>query len=401
MGVSTRGWQRIVAMALLVQLGSVGEARGNSESAALRARGQQFGYNLDYEEAFAAFRQAIAADPGDPAAYRRFAALTWLHLLFERGAVMVDDYLGQLKSNLSRKPPPSDLDALVRDYAQRSLALAEKQLRDDPTNVDAHYQIGATVSSLASYTASVEGGVLSGFRASRRAYQEHKRVLELDPRRKDAGLIVGTYQYAVSILALPMRMLARVAGFGADRERGIRMVEEAANYRSDVQTDAGFALIVLYNREGRYDDALRVIGGLQRQYPRNRLLWLEAGSTALRAGRSAEATAALEEGLTKLDADRRPRAFGEEARWRYYHGAALVALRRELAAHDELRAALAREAPPWVHGRVHIELGKLADLAADHARASLEYQTASRFCELDNDPVCSEEANRLKKAAFR
>jgi tetratricopeptide (TPR) repeat protein len=399
--MSTRSWQRIVVIALAGQLSGVGAARGNPESAALRARGHQFGYNLDYEEAFANFRQAIAADPNDPAGYRAFAALTWLHLLFDRGAVMADDYLGQVKSNLSRKPPPSDLDALFHDYAQRSLTLAEKQLRDDPANIDAHYQIGATVSFLASYTASVEGGVLSGFRASRRAYQEHSRVLELDPRRKDAGLIVGTYQYAVSILPLPMRMLAYVAGFGGGRERGIRMVEEAAAYRSDVQTDAEFALIVLYTREGQYDDALRVIGGLQRQYPRNRLLWLEAGSTALRAGRSAQANAALEEGLAKLDADHRPRAFGEEARWKYYHGAALVALRRGVAANDELRAALAREAPAWVHGRVHNELGKLADLAGDHARASLEYQAASRYCGSDNDSVCSEEATRLMKTAYR
>jgi tetratricopeptide (TPR) repeat protein len=399
--VSNRRWPRIVAIALAGQLSGVGVARGNSESAAFRARGHQFGYNLDYEEAFAAFRQAIAADPNDPAAYRVFAALTWLHLLFERGAVMVDDYLGQVKSNLSRKPPPSDLDALFHDYAQRSLALSEKQLRNDPANVDAHYQIGATVSFLASYTASVEGGVLSGFRASRRAYQEHSRVLELDPRRKDAGVVVGTYQYAVSIMPLPTRVLAYVAGFGGGRERGIRLVEEAAIYRSDVQTDAEFALIVLYSREGRYDDALRVIGGLQRQYPRNRLLWLEAGSTALRAGRSAEANAALEEGLARLDADRRPRAFGEEARWRYYHGAALVALRRGVAANDELRAALAREAPAWVHGRVHNELGKLADLAGDRARASLEYQMASRYCRSDNDAVCSEEATRLMKTAYR
>ena len=60
-------------------------------------------------------------------------------------------------------------------------------------------------------------------------------------------------------------------------------------------------------------DRVRVIGQLQRQYPRNRLLWLEAASTALRAGRPADARQALEEGLAKLAGDPRPRAFGEGA----------------------------------------------------------------------------------------
>ena len=41
----------------------------------------------------------------------------------------------------------------------------------------------------------------------------------------------------------------------------------------------------MYNRERRYDDALRVLQELRRLYPRNRLVVLEAGSTALRAGR--------------------------------------------------------------------------------------------------------------------
>ena len=82
------------------------------------------------------------------------------------------------------------------------------------------------------------------------------------------------------------------------------MVEEAAAFDSDVQTNALFTLIVIYNREQRYDDALRVIARLQGMYPRNRLLWLERGSTALRAGRGADARAAIEQGLAVLATDR-------------------------------------------------------------------------------------------------
>ena len=107
----------------------------------------------------------------------------------------------------------------------------------------------------ASYGATVEGKVLASFRAARRAYDAHENVLELDPSRKDAGLIVGTYRYIVSALSLPMRLMAYVAGFGGGKERGLQMIEEAAAHPGLTQTDARFALLLLYNRERRFDDA--------------------------------------------------------------------------------------------------------------------------------------------------
>ena len=82
----------------------------------------------------------------------------------------------------------------------------------------------------ASYIATVEGKALGAFRVAREAYEEHERVLALDPRRKDAGLIVGTYRYMVSALALPVRWVAYIAGFGGGKDLGLRMVEEAAAY---------------------------------------------------------------------------------------------------------------------------------------------------------------------------
>jgi hypothetical protein len=58
---------------------SVGGVRARQESAGkpraaaaatLRAAGLELGYNLDHIDADAAFKDAIAADPSDPAAYR-------------------------------------------------------------------------------------------------------------------------------------------------------------------------------------------------------------------------------------------------------------------------------------------------------------------------------------------
>jgi tetratricopeptide (TPR) repeat protein len=379
---------------------SAGEPR-TAAAPALRARGLQLGYNLDHADALAVFKEAIAADPSDPTGYRLAAATAWIDLLFEQGAITVDDYLGQARANLPRANPIAALDVAFHDALRQTLTLSEERLRNHPSDADAHYHAGAAYGYLASYTATVEGRLLGSLGPARRAYHEHQRALELDPRRKDAGLVVGMYRYAVSSLPAPLRLLARLAGFGGDRERGLRLVEEAASYSSDTQPNALFTLILMYNREARYDDALRVIGELQRRFPRNRLLWLEAGSTALRAGRPADANAALEEGLARLSHDPRPRAFGEDARWRYAHGAALVGLGNSAAAERELRAALAGATRDWVRGRVHKELGKLADLAGDRPRAIDEYRLADRLCRQDRDGDCSDEVKKVMKAGYR
>jgi tetratricopeptide (TPR) repeat protein len=241
----------------------------------------------------------------------------------------------------------------------------------------------------------VDGSALGAFRAAREAYNEHERVMALDPRRKDAGLIVGTYRYVVAVLALPLRWMAYVAGFGGGKERGLRLIEEASEYVSDSQTDARFALILIYNRERRYDDALKQLRLLRERYPRNRLAWLETGSTSLRAGRPAEAERVLSDGISRFAKDTRPKMFGEDALWLYKRGAARAALGHNAEARLDLEQALKAEGRAWVHGRSHIELGKLAAKAGNQAAAREEFRAAIPLCESDNDEDYAEIARGL------
>ena len=380
---------------------SAAPSAGPAAAATLRARALDLGYNLDHAEALATFKEAIAADPDAPAGYRLAAATIWITLLFEQGVITVEDYLGQARAEVERSAPTAALAAEFHDYLRQAETIAERRLRDHPADVDAHYQVGAAFGFEASYIATVEGRLFASLGPGRRAYSEHARALELNPERRDAGLIVGMYRYAVSELSPPLRFFAYLSGFGGGRERGLRLVEDAARYPSDVQPNALFTLILLYNREARYDDALQVIRQLQARYPRNRLLTLEAGGTALRAKRPAEARAYLEDGLARLSSDPRPRAPGEEGRWRYTYGAALVASKEVEPAERELRAALTDVMRDWLRGRIHKELGKLADLARNRARATDEYRQAARLCRRDKDSACVDESETLIKIAYR
>jgi tetratricopeptide (TPR) repeat protein len=393
-------WLRLVWLTILFIAVTAAQASAQSESAeALRQRGLKLVYEHQHDEAISLLRKAVAVAPDDPAMHRTLALAIWLKMLFLRGAVTVDHYLGSFsRPRVDLRKPPPDLVTEFNTEVQRAIDLAEKRSAARPKDAQARYDLGAAVGLQASYTASIEGKLLAGFRAARRAYSEHEKALELDPARKDAGVTVGTYRYIISTLSLPMRMMAYVAGFGGGKERGIQMLEETAAAAGESRTDALFALVLLYNRERRYDDALRSLEELRKLYPRNRLVVLEAGSTALRAGRYEQADKLLTEGLGMLAKATGPRIPGEETLWRYKRGAARVELGRADAAAD-LEAALGPDAQMWVQGRARVERARLALRRGDRAAAANEARQAQALCEKDNDPVCVDAARKALRSA--
>jgi tetratricopeptide (TPR) repeat protein len=379
---------------------TVARSAAQPESAeALRLRGLQLVYEHQHDEAIGLLRKSAALAPDEPSMHRTLALAIWLKMLFLRGAVTVDHYLGSFsRPRVDLRKPPPELVTEFNAEVQRAIEISEKRAAARPKDAQARYDLGAAVGLQASYIASIEGRLLAGFRSARRAYSEHEKVLELDPSRKDAGVTVGTYRYIISTLSMPMRMMAYVAGFGGGKERGIQMLEETAAAGGESRTDALFALVLLYNRERRYDDALRALEELRKLYPRNRLVVLEAGSTALRAGRYEQADKLLTEGFGMLAKATGPRIPGEEALWRYKRGAARIELGREEAAAD-LQAAIAPDAQTWVQGRARVERAKLALRRGDRAGATAEARQAQSLCEQDNDPPCLESARKLLRSA--
>ena len=197
-------------------------------------------------------------------------------------------------------------------------------------------------------------------------------------------------------------MMAHLAGFGGGRDRGLRMVEEAASYPSDVQTNARFTLIVIYNREARFDDALRrhrrAAAPVPAQSPalaRGR----QHGAQGRPSGRRARVARTRASPCSPTILDR-----ARSASWRA--GATTTArrswrCRRPSGARRALDEALDDPSRDWVQGRIHTELGKLADLAGDRARALDEYRVAVRLCDDGEDDVCVKSAKALMKSGYR
>ena len=374
---------------------------GFQDAAADRKQAFDLAYNLDHDQALAVLRRSVGAHPDDPAAHRALASVLWLTILYQRGAVTVDHYLGSFsRTQVELCKPPVALDAEFRQHVERAIQLAEARAARTPRDIQARYDLGAAVGLQASHVATVQGKMFAGFKAARRAYDEHEKVLELDPSRKEAAMVVGTYRYVVSTLSLPLRMMAYVAGFGGGKDRGIQMIQETAATRdSESRTDAMFALVLLFNRERRFDDALRVLEELRRMYPRNRLATLESGSTALRAGRAAQAEALFTQGLAAVARETRPLMPGERALWHYKRGAARATLGNLDGARADLNLAVDSTAQEWVRGRAHAELARLALRGGDRENARTLAARAETLCQQGNDPACVEDARQTSRSA--
>src|SRR5688572_4717571 len=154
------------AVLALVMAAAIPPAPQASQSAAIRARAFDLAYNLDHDEAVALLVKASEQSPDDPSLHRALASILWLNMLFGRGAVTVDHYLGSFsRTQVALRKPPPDLDAAFRARVTRAMQLAERRVAASPRDAQARYDLGAAVGLHASYIATVEGKMLAGLNA--------------------------------------------------------------------------------------------------------------------------------------------------------------------------------------------------------------------------------------------
>jgi hypothetical protein len=376
------------AAAFAAVLTAASAAAAQPDTTALRREAINLAYNLNFESGIAKAREAIAHHPQDPANHLTLASALWVQMLFQRGVLTVDEYLGPpVVADVTRTPPPAAATNLLLGSLERARDLARLRLRLNPHDADALYFEGAAAGWLAAYMATEEGRLMRAFRAARRAYETHNRLQRLAPARHDTGLITGTYRYLVATLSPLERWIAYLVGFDGNKPTAFRLLEDCARYPNDVQAEARFGLVIVYSRENRHADALRMLTLLRDAYPDNRLLWLETGATLLRDGRPAEALAWLDAGMTRLSRDSRSRSFGEDAVWHYKRGLALAALGRGAEAGTEAAVAATLPARTWQLGRILTLQGKAEDLAGHRAAAVLFYRRGAELCRQGNDPL--------------
>ena len=115
---------RTLLLPLVVSLAAAASLSAEPDDSLLL--GFEQAYNLDHDEAVDTLQQAIAENPDSPATHRSLAAVTWMRILFLRGSMTVDDYLGSVTpKNRDMPEPPEELAALFATHSERAVKLSE------------------------------------------------------------------------------------------------------------------------------------------------------------------------------------------------------------------------------------------------------------------------------------
>ena len=211
---------RIAALTMTILVAMTTSAGAQDDAASRLAAAYELAYNLDHDDAVREMQAVAKLAPELSTTYRALASVTWLRYLFDRGTVLVDEYLGRIsKRDVSSAAAPPEVADRFQRYLSTAIRLAEQRVAQHPRDAGALYELSSSLGLQASWAATVDGRMSRAFGSARRAYRTAERASALSPASIEPRLVLGTYRYVVAGLSLPVRMVAFVAGMDGDRAR--------------------------------------------------------------------------------------------------------------------------------------------------------------------------------------
>jgi tetratricopeptide (TPR) repeat protein len=348
----------------------------------LAQQGFQHFYNLEFDQAIAAFQREIACQPEAADGYNHMAQVILYRGMYRSGLLensltTGDDIVLSLIHQPNLVLPQEDDRAFHRNIAAAT-ERASTLLARNPNSSSALYSLGVAHGLKASYDFLVRKAWFASLRESSTARKLHTRAAELDPSNVDALLMHGIQQYAIASLPAALRMLGAVAGLRGDKDAGLRTIERVAAEGSNSAVEARMLLFTLYRHEKRPWSAMSVLYGLRRDYPRNYLLHLGEIYTLAEMRDERGAFAAVR-ALEQNHRDGAPGYAGlQAAKVEYTRGM----IERRFGHLDQALESMNRVAasPVQTDGGMHLlayeQLGIIHDLKGDRRQAVEAYRKA-------------------------
>ena len=350
-------------------------------------------YNLDYEAARRHFKEMTRLFPDHPAGTQFLAATLWLKTLNESRRLQASLYNTEdFYAKTDEKSDPKVV-AEFRELTRQSKLLSQARLKRNSKDTEALYFLGATEALKAAFAGAVERSFTSALRDGADAVDRHREVIKLDPAFHDAEISLGMYDYVVSTLPLPVKIMAAVGGIRGSKKRGLETLGRVAREGRWAQDDAKVLLIALFKREQRFSEAYAYAKELGDKYPRNYLFKLEAADALVaqagveRQTNPAGSAAAEREAFAIFDAllqkDRAtPAARGDAATAarpldliHYSYGESLfTAGQMERAAKEFIAAATTPNADAGLATMARLRAAQSLDLAGKRADALAQYK---------------------------
>jgi len=377
----------------------------------LRRSGLDALYNIDYDKANRDFKEIVQLHPNHPGGYQLLAARLWIKTLYESRRLQVSLYNSEsFYSNGDDKVDPKIVTEF-RNLTREAKRLAEAKLKQEPKNIEALDFLANTEGLKASFEEAVERRHFAALRDGNDAVEHHREVLKLDPRYIDAQITIGLYEYVVGSLPLPVKIIAGATGYRGSKKRGLAMLEQVAREGRWSQDDAKTVLVLLYTREKRFADVLKLTRELSAKYPRNYLLRLETADALVSlAGVKrkekdvAGAVQAEKEAFATFDELLRDRNVRDTAARALdlihfkYGEALLMAGFNDRAAKEFIAATRVERAEPGLITMAHLYAARAYDVAGKRDEALAQYK---EVLARPNVYDAHEEAKRGIRQAFK
>ena len=319
----------------------------------LRRSGLDALYNIDYDKAERDFKEIVKLIPNHPGGYQLLAARLWIKTLYESRRLQGSLYSSESFYSTGDDKVDPKIVTEFRNLTREAKRLAEAKLKQEPKNIEAMDFLANTEGLKASFEEAVERRHFAALRDGNDAVDLHREVLKLDPKYIDAQITIGLYEYVVGSLPLPVKIIAGATGFRGSKKRGLAMLEQVAKEGHWAQDDAKTVLVLLYRREKRFDDLVKITRELSAKYPRNFLLRLETA-----------------DGLVSL---------AEVKRNQKDVAGAVQAEKEAFATFDELlRDRSVRESSVRALDLIHFKYGEVLMTAGHHERAAKEFLAATK-----------------------
>ena len=257
-------------------------------------------YNLEYDEAIAAFEKGIQQNPSNPDLHNHLAQTLIFREMFRDGALESELVSGN--NSFLRRPklnPSPETEALILKEVATAMSICDERLKKNPNDTAAMYAEGIAYGLRSNYYWVVKKAWHDSLRDATAARKLHNRITELEPKNVDARLVQGLHDYIVGSLPWGYKMLGFLVGIKGDREKGIRTVQDVAKNGRLNRVDAEIFLCALYRRENEAKLAIPLVQDLIHRYPRNYLLRLELAQMYSTSGDGARGLETLEE-VTRL-----------------------------------------------------------------------------------------------------
>ncbi len=258
------------------------------------AQGNNHYFNLEHDEALEDYYQAMRVR-GESASIWNHIATTLLYRELNRlGKLETSAFRGDNAFIDEEKPQPDpEANEKFLGALHQARKLAEADLAKNPGDANALFSLSSNYALLANYEFMIDKSYFSALRNGTKARKYSEELIEKDPKFVDGYLVPGVQEYVVGSLPWAVKVLAAMGGVRGSKEKGQEWVERVAANGSQMQTEAKVLLTLLYRRENRPMDAVRVLEELISRYPRNYVLRLEMASMLLDAQEKEKALAAF------------------------------------------------------------------------------------------------------------